>query len=456
MRPLNLNAFLDLNAFHYKGGWHVPRGVTQLGVMSARGKEVATAGGSMQPSRAELSTEQKLCLAKLLRLNVDEIDNLLRELSMLGLDFTGKSGDNVCNDVCAFLHSMTSALDTDCAELAIVKMRKAVKSIMNGVGENLLVEGFDFEDLQHDLRVSHQEIVMWWLLERSNIDRTVKRVFNIARDRLMIEEYKYDYGTLLPSKLCLNRATERLTTQFDHDPRLVHFIQGEDSVLEIVAVIANIADDTQLPDKLDSMTEIDMMCAVYAFADSRDIDKTVEWMKRKRSGNLMTQENSVNGAASHADVLAASAASAASATLASSSGSAAQDAFAAGREGESRPRTTPQRRRRQDSDPNEYGYGDQEGGSGHREGGSGRGEGGSGRGQRVPRPRRMDDEDSQHQMTEEEQLALALRQVAEMISNDEVPGSPDRMQESDEEDDEAGAGPSVPRPARRSARHRPH
>jgi len=419
--------------------------------MSARGKEVETTGGGMQTNQAMLSTDHKLCLAKQLRLSVNEIDDLLRELSLLGLDFTGKSCDTVCNEVSGFLYTMTSTLDTDSAEDANVNMRKAVLSILNGVGERLLMDDFDFEDLQHGLRVTHQEIIMWWLLKHSNINKTVKKVFEITRDRLELQEHKSDYSTLLPSKLCLNRAIERLTTQFDHDLRLFHFIQGEDSVLEIVAVIANITDGTHLPDKLDSMTEIDIICAVYAFADSRDIDKTVEWMKRKRSGHFVTEDNSLNSAASNANVLAASAAAAAAAALASSSvltsSSAGQDAFAAGREGVSRPRTTPQRHRRQDSEDSELD--DQEGGSGRGQGGSGRGQGGS-------RQRRMDDEGSPNEMTEEEQLALARRQVAEMISKDHVPGSPDRMQETNEEDNEAGAGPSVPRPARRSARHRPH
>jgi len=138
----------------------VQRDVTQLGVMSTRGKEVATAGDSMQSNQPMLSTEHKLCLAKKLRLRLNEIDNLLRELSILGLNFAGKSGDDVCNDVCVFLHSMTDTLDTDCADDAIVHMREAVQSIRNGVGESLLREGYECEDILYGVRVANEEIIM--------------------------------------------------------------------------------------------------------------------------------------------------------------------------------------------------------------------------------------------------------------------------------------------------------
>jgi hypothetical protein len=197
--------------------------------------------------------------------------------------------------------------------------------------------------------------------------------------------------------------------------------EGPDGLVFMVAVIANIVLGTTNGDIMCEMTVLQITTLLTGFVQRRSVDLTVAWWAQAKDGNEEMEENSTNGAASNADVSRARAKDADAGMLAPDIRPNLEGMASNGRlESRRRPRE------------------DDEGG-----GSSSGNPGSSGREQGRVRRRRVllgshvesEVQPTANFMTEEEQLQLALEQVADSIQREA-----DVQKPMDEDDDANAAG----------------
>jgi hypothetical protein len=305
-------------------------------------------------------------------------------------------------------------------------MKEAVRMIHHDIYVTIIEAGVTVEEAGVQMTISDQEVLMWWLLLDHQGQDVVATLFTTSMFRLAKRYYTQTHSAHLPSAASLRitiRRVVRASSPLDYE-MLKFCNEGPDGLVFMVAVIANIVLGTTNGDIMCGMTVLQITTLLTGFVERRSVDLTVAWWAQAKDGNEEMEENSTNGAASNADVSRARAKDADAGMLAPDIRPNLEGMASNGRlESRRRPRE------------------DDEGG-----GSSSGNPGSSGREQGRVRRRRVllgshvesEVQPTANFMTEEEQLQLALDEVANMIDRDA--GDAGGKKSMDEDDDANAAG----------------
>ena len=430
-----------LNAFHYKGGRHVRRDVTRLGVMSR-----AAGDKSMQDAHVRVvnfTYAETLDLSLKLRLQPDMIPMLVDKLIGMGMSVDGCQNDDICDLVCkalvGFVKSYETAQTTEeggetnagntSGAVSNTEMVKAVKMIHHDIYLTLMEAGITPEEAGLQMTVSDQEVIMWWLLLDYEGQDVVHKLFTTSMFRLAKKYYMTAHSVHLPGAASLGITVRRVvrgSSPSDYD-MLKFCNEGPDGLVFMVAVVANIVNGTTDGNIMCGMKVLEIATLLMGFVERRSVSLTVTWWAQAKDGIQEAEANSINGAASNADARAAGvrAKDAAAGMLAPDNEPDVQARAGNGR--------LESRRRPREDDEDE--------GPSHGHAGSSWRQQGAIRRRRVLSGLQSESEEQPPEtfMTEEEQLRLAIEQVADSIEREAAANK--RM---DEDDDANAAGSRLP------------
>ena len=401
--------------------------VTSLRVMSRAGGDEP-----LQDAHTPVVTfsyAETLHLSLKLRLPPNKIPMLVQKLIECGMPVEHRQNDDMCDLICqvlaGFAQNVKNTRTTEGAESSDLVMAMAVKNIHDEIYQALMLAGVTVEEAGQQMPISDQEVLMWWMMLGEDAEGAISTLFPTSMHRLANRYYSQKHSAHMPSGVSLRITIRRVVRESSPlDYAMLEFCnEGPDGIVFMVAVVANIVNGTTDGNIMCGMKVLEIATLLMGFVERRSVSLTVTWWAQAKDGIQEAEANSINGAASNADARAAGVRGkdAAAGMLAPDNE---PDVEARAGNGRLESRWRP---REDDED---------EGSSNGHADSSWRQQGAIRRRRVLSGPQSESEEQpTETFMTEEEQLRLALEQVADSIEREA-----DANKRMDEDDDANAAG----------------